>query len=222
MGQTTLTPLARATGLPTTTVQSVLSRLDRAGLVSVTKRKSRSAYEALDPVALRRILERQTEEVVGLIPHLQGLMRGESAPASIRVYQRERMAEIFHEALRAKEKRVYELVSAKDIQDILGEKFHFTSRRVKAGIMLNSLRVEAHEIKKYSKAAHARELREAKFLPREMTFRCSVLFWDDTVAFFTPQAEGLAWTVRSKALRHTFQQVFDLLWSVSRRMETSA
>lgn len=219
LGPSTLTPLSRATGLPATTVQSVLARLDRAGLVSVSKRKSRSVYEALDPVALRRMLERQTEEVAGVIPQLQSLMRGEGGPAAIRVYQRERMAEIFHEALGAKGKLVHEIISARDLQDVLGEKFHFTRRRVKAGIQLKSLRVESSEIKTYSRAAHARELREAKFLPREMTGRCSILFWDDTVAFFTPVSEGLAWTVRSKALRATLQQLFDLLWSVSRRME---
>ena len=139
----------------------------------------------------------------------------------IQVYFRERMTDIFHQALTSKNKLVYEIVAAKDIQDILGEKFHFTKRRVATNVHLQSLRVESREIKKYMAATHARELREAKFLPRELTFQCSIMFWDDTIAFFTTKEEGLAWTVQSSSLRETFQQIFTLLWSVSRKMETT-
>lgn len=221
-GASTLSPLSRQTGLPVTTVQSVAKRLVDLGIVNVTKRKSRSVFEADDPAVLRRILERQAEEVAGIIPMLQKMKSGPTMSPKIRVYQRERVSDVFHEALKAKDKLVYEIVSARDLQDVLGEKFHFTKRRVAGGVRLNSLRVESQEIKKYSKATHARELREARFLPRDLTFRCSIMFWDDTVAFFTTKAEGLAWTVESKTLRETFEQVFSLLWSVSRHMETAS
>lgn len=220
-GPSTLSPLARATGLPLTTVQSVAARLVETGIVNVTKRKSRNVYEADDPAVLRRILLRQAEEVAGIIPALQGLRSGPAASPRIRVYHRERATDIFHTALKSKDKLVWEIVSARDIQDVLGEKFHFTRRRVAAGVRLNSLRVEKSEIKRYGKTSHARELREARFLPRELDFRCSILFWDDTVAFFTTKAEGLAWTVESRTLRETVEQIFKLLWSVSRPMDTS-
>lgn len=220
LGQITVTPLARAVGLPVTTVQSILLRLTETGLIFTTKRKSRHAYEAHDPVVLRRILERQAEEVAGIVPLLQSLKGDLMLSPKIKVYYRERMADIFHEALKSKNKLVYEIVSAQDLQEILGEKFHFTKRRVKNHVKLKSLRVEAYEIKKYSKKAHVRELREAKFLPRELSFRSSIMFWDNTVAFFTTKEEGLAWTVTSKTFRETVEQIFMLLWSVSRRMET--
>ncbi len=224
LGQSTLTPLARAAGFPSTTAQSVLERLERLGLVAVTKRKSRRAYEALDPVVLRRILERQAEEAAGIIPQLQELMRGASASAAdVRVYRRERLTDLFHRALRSREKLVYEIVSARDLQETLGEKFHFTRRRVRAGVGLKSLRVEAHEIKSYSAETHRRELREARFLPREMAFSSTVMFWDgEWAAFFAPPAEGLALLVRSRGIVLMLRQIFDVLWSVSRRMETAA
>ncbi len=220
LGQTTLSPLSLAAGLRLTTVQSALGRLVDRGLVKVSKRGSRHVYEALDPVALRRILERQAEETAAIVPLLQKLRAEPAAPSQIRVFYRERMTDVFHQALKAKSKLVYEIVAARDFQEVLGERFHFSSRRVKAGVRLKSLRVEAREIKRYSAAAHARELREARFLPRELTFRSSVMFWDDTVAFFTTRDEGLAWTVKSASLREMMGQLFDMLWSVSRRMET--
>ncbi|MEI6511490.1 MAG: helix-turn-helix domain-containing protein [Candidatus Uhrbacteria bacterium] len=222
LGSSTASPIARQTGLPATTVQSIAKRLVDLGLVALSKRKSRSVYEAEDPAVLKRILERQTEEVAGIIPMLKAMRSAPTVSPKIRVYDRERAADIFHAALASESKLVYEIVSARDLQDVLGEKFHFTKRRVAEGVRLNSLRVEANEIKKYAKPTHARELREARFLPRELTFRCSVLFWDDTVAFFATKAEGLAWTVESKTLRETYEQLFKLLWSVSRAMETAA
>jgi hypothetical protein len=115
---------------------------------------------------------------------------------------------------------VYEIVSAKELQKILGEKFHFTKRRMQEKVRLKSLRVEKNEIKKYTRSIHEKELREAKFLPRELTFRSSMMFWDNKVAFFTTKEEGIAWIVESKVLSETMKQLFELLWSVSRRIET--
>lgn len=220
LGETSLTPLARSARLPITTVQSIVARLVDDGLVGVSKRKSRHLYEAHDPVILRRLLERQIEEAAGVIPHLQKLRAEEGGGARIRVYYRERVTDIFHQALAAKSKTLIEIVSPRNIQEILGEKFHFTRRRLKAGVALRSLRVEAREIKKYSKEAHARERREAKFLPRELNFRASLMCWDDTVAFFSAEDEGLAWTVESRSIAETVRQLFELLWSVGRTMET--
>lgn len=219
-GRTTMTPLARALGLPPTTIQSVLNRLNGKGLLGVSKAKSRHVYEAHDPKVMKKILERQIRDVGNIIPLLERLRSGGETKIGIRIFYRERIADIFHEALAAKQKLVREIVSARDLQDIMGEKLHFTKKRVEGGVRLKSLRIEKFEIKKYNEKIHERELREAKFLPRELDFRASVMFWGETVAFFTTKGEGLAWTVESRAIAEMMGQIFDLLWSVSRRMET--
>lgn len=221
LGQTTVGPLSKSIGVPVTTAQSVIGRLIKTGLIDVTTKKSRHLYEAHDPVIMKRILERSLHELGQTIPLLQSLKSDKQNYSKIRVYYRERATDIFHEALKAKNKIVYEIVSARDLQSVLGEKFHFSRRRIAAKINLKSLRVEAHEIKKYSAATHRRELREAKFLPREFSFRSSIMFWDDSVAFFTSKDEGMAWVVQSPVIREMFMQLFEVLWSVSRRMETA-
>lgn len=220
LGQTTVGPLATAMGVPVTTAQSVIQRLIHTGLLGVTSKKSRHLYQAHDPLILRRILERNLQELTQSIPLLQSLKAESVSPSKIRIYYRERATDIFHRALMTQNKQVYEIVSARDFQDVLGEKFHFSRRRIAAKVRLKSLRVEAHEIKKYSAAIHTREMREAKFLPREFTFRASILFWDDTVAFFTTKDEGIAWTIQSPVIREMFYQLFEMLWSLSRKMET--
>lgn len=218
--QTTLTPLAKVLGIPVSTVQSSINRLIDRGVVEVSKQKSRSLYEASDPDVFRVILKEQASGVAGILPLLDKLKTETHTTPKLRVYQRERVAEIFNASLECKSDVVYEIVSADDFQRIIGEKYHYSRRRMKAGVQLKSLRVREHEIKKYSTAIHRRELREAKFLPPEMTFRTNILFWDDTVAFFTTKSEGIHWTIQSKTLRQMMQQIFELLWSVSGRMET--
>jgi sugar-specific transcriptional regulator TrmB len=220
-GAMTATPLARALRLPATTVQSVLARLASRGIAHVSKRGTRSVYEAKDPVVLKKLAEQRLAEITETIPLLKKL-RAEGAPATqVRVYDRERITDIFRQAVGAKRKLVHEIVSAREIQAVLGEKFHFTRRRVAAGVRLKSLRVEANEIKRYSRESHVRELRETKFLPRELTFRSSVMFWDgEWAAFFGAPEEGVAVVVRSASIHAMLAQLFELLWSVSRRMET--
>ncbi len=221
LGVVTATPLAQALSIPLTTAQSLLQRLAKRGIVHVSKRKTRSVYEAKDPVVFKNLLEQSLRDIGGVIPLLRSLKADEVTPAKIRVYQRDRVTDIFRQALTSKEKLVYEIVSARSLQALLGERFHFSRRRVEAGVRLKSLRVEAHELKKYSGAQHQRELREAKFLPREFCFTATVLFWDATVALLTDEKEGGAVIIQSAALALMMRQVFDLLWSVSRKMETA-
>jgi sugar-specific transcriptional regulator TrmB len=220
MGVTTATPLAQALSIPLTTAQSLLKRLANIGVVHVTKRKSRSVYEAKDPQILKGLLEQRLQEVTNVIPLLKSLRADPVSGARIRIYTRERVSDIFKQALLSKEKIIYEIVAAKDLQDVLGERFHFSKRRVEQSVHLKSLRVEKQETKKYNQSIHQKELREARFLPREFDFTCSILFWDTTIAFITPGKEGLAWMVQSTSFVTLFKQLFDVLWSVSRKMET--
>lgn len=219
-GSSSLLPLSNTLHLPPTTVQSILSRLSQKGVIEISKQKSRQHYEALDPNVFKKILEQKLLHMGEILPLLQELKNNSSSKTKIRVFYRERMSDIFHEALASKEKIVYEIVSAKDIQEILGERFHFTKRRVEKNIQLRSLRVESEEIKKYSKDKHRRELREAKFLPRETQFQGSIFFWDNSVAIFSTKSEGIAILIESRVIKTMMSQMFEILWSIGRRMET--
>ncbi len=219
-GQTTLTPLARKMGLPVSTVQSAMQRLVKKGVVDVSKRKSRQVFEAADPSVFKDLLKEQAKGIGAIIPLLTKLKTDPLTTPKLKVFRNERVAEIFNDSLECKSGVVYEIVSAKAFQDVIGEKYHYSRRRVKAGVNLKSLRVREHEIKKYSSKTHRRELREARFLPSELTFEANVSFWDDTVAFFSTKPEGLHWMVTSASIREMFEQIFHLLWSVSGKMET--
>ena len=221
MGKTSLTPISRKVGFPVTTVQSIVNRLNEIGLLEMTLNKSRHLFEAHEPTIFKKILETQIQNFGNIIPILNKLKTAESVSPKVKVYFRERVADILSQALDCDDREVWEIVSAKNFQQTIGEKFHFTKRRLEKNVRLKSLRVESEEIKRYSAATHERELREAKFLPRELNFSSSIMIWDDTVAFFSSADEGLSWTVTSRSMAKTFKQLFELLWSVSRKMETA-
>lgn len=218
VGQSTLTPLARQADLAVSTTESILDRLAADGLTLVSKNRSRRVYTAAEPAALKQMLERKVREVVGILPLLEQLKATAPSEAKTRFYHRERLGDIFDSAMQAKSKRIYEIVAPKDFQEILGEKYHFTRRRKENNVHLMSLRVESREIKKYSREIDRRELREAKFLPRELTFKGTIMFWDNTVALFTAKQEGLAITIESAVLKEMYLQIFEMLWDISRPM----
>lgn len=220
-GASTSTPVAQAIHAPLTTTQSILQRLVKKGIVHMARKRSRSIYEAKDPGIFKLLLEQSLKDMGNIIPLLRSMKNEQASQIRLRVYQGANFADIFRHALTTREKVIYEIVSARDIQQLLGEKFHFTRRRIEGKVFLKSLRVEKQEIKKYSAAIHQREMREARFLPRELDFTSSMLCWDDTVAFFSSAKEQLAWVVQSPSLARMLRQVFELLWSVSRRMETA-
>lgn len=222
MGQTTLTPLARQLSLPVTTIQSTMHRLIKKGVVDVTKHKSRSLFEAQHPDVFKTLLTEQAKSVAGILPLLASLKTETREQARIKIFERERVSDILNESLNAKSKMVHEIVSAKEFQNVIGEKFHYSKRRVQKNIRLKSLRVRSHEIKTYSAATHTKELREARFLPSDLSFHASILFWDDTVAIFSTKPEGAHIMITSKSIREMIEQIFELLWSVSGKMETLA
>ncbi len=221
-GQSTLTPLSRKLELPVSTVQSTMQRLVKKGVVDVSKRKSRQVFEAAGPGVFKDILKEHAKGIGAIIPLLAKLRTDPLTAPKLKVFRNERVSEIFNESLECESKLVYEIVSAKAFQAVIGEKYHYTRRRIKSGVHLKSLRVREHEIKKYNAKTHERELREAKFLPAEFTFESNISFWDDTVAFFSTKPEGLHWMVTSRSIREMFEQIFNLLWSVSGKMETLA
>lgn len=220
LGLTTLSPLSKQTGLPLTTVQSVIGRLTQKGIVKVTKRKSRHLYEAHDPMVFKDILKEQATAIASIVPFLQGMKTQSLVGSRVQVFERERVAEILNVSLKCKNRIVYEIVSAGPFQQLIGEKYHYTRRRVKEGIDLKSLRVRSTEVKKYNARIHQTEKREARFLPKELTFEANVMFWDDTVAIFSTKSEGAHVLITSKSVRELFEQIFQLLWSVSGKMET--
>lgn len=216
MGPSTVTPLARSVRLPVTTTQSILKRLFDMSIIKISSSKTRQIYEAEDPIIFKKLLERQIEDFGNVIPLLKQMQTDKDSETKIEIYTHQRMADIFYKALSCKEKVMYEIMSPKDFQEILGEKFHLTKRRVDRGIYLKTLRVENFEIKKYTKESHKEKLREVKFLPREFTFQSSIVFWDDSIALFSSRTESLACVITSKSIREMFGQLFDMLWSVSR------
>ena len=220
LGRATLTPISLAADLPLTTVQTIVKRLVARGWIKVGKNKSRQVYEALDSVIIQKILERQTQEVKQILPLLKKIKADRVVKNKIEIYRGKNIVDLLHKALEGKEKIIYEIVAARNFQITIGEKLHFTKNRVERGIELKSLRVEVEEIKKYNEKIHRRELREAKFLPRELNFDASMMMWDQSVAWFSNADEKTAVLIESGSMVQMQKQIFELLWSVSRKMET--
>ena len=61
MDSGTITPLSKTVGMPPTTVQAIMFRLEKKGLLSVTTRKSRHVYSANEPEVFKQILERKMQ-----------------------------------------------------------------------------------------------------------------------------------------------------------------
>jgi len=220
MGTSTLTPLSRKLRIPVTTVQSTLLRLQSKGVVMTTKRKSRSVFEAHEPSVFKDLLREQATAVASIVPLLQSLKATSNTQTQIRILERERVTEILNESLKSKDKQVLEIVSAKSFQELIGEKYHYTRRRLMQDVSLKSLRIRSTEVKKYNEGIHRQEQREARFLPPELTFSSSVLIWDQTVALLSTKSEGIHLLIKSPSLALMYRQIFDLLWSVSGKMDT--
>lgn len=220
-GEQTLTPLSKIVKLQPTTLQSILYRLIEKDILYTSKRKSKNIYHAHPPKKFQTIIETQLKEIKNIIPLLKKLENSENhASPKVHVYSKKNTHEVLNKILNCKKKLIREIISAHDFQKLIGEKYHFTKKRCEKNIYLESLRIQSHEIKKYSKKIHSKELREAKFLPKELTFQSSIMIWDNSLAIFSSNKEGMIMIIESESISTMAYEIFELLWSVSRKMET--
>jgi len=211
LGSCALTTLSVTLNMPNSTVQSILQRLYKQGLINITNRRGRKIYNSLEPKILKKMLQSRLKEIDNIIPLLNDIANKNNT--QVNVYYHEHMADIFHQALECKEKNIYEIASTSELEKILGKRFNFTKRRVHRGIKLISLRTKTKNIK-----IDKKELVKIRLLPQSLNFESNIMFWDNTVAFFGSKQEGIAWVAKSETMVKTQKQLFDLLWKISNKI----
>lgn len=210
-----LSDLSREVGLSVSTTQSILKRLVLEGFVLTDTRTQGLFYRPVPVEVVSARLRSLEQSVLAMSPFLDRLSKGVSGLSRVTFFEGRQVLQIFEEMLESKSKLIKEIVSPLPLQNVLGERFHFSRRRVKSGVKLQSLRVRQMEIKQYNRQKNITELREARFLPSGVNFEMSMFIWDDCTAFVSSQGEGFGFISRSRELRVMMESVFGVLWGIS-------
>lgn len=222
--------LAQRLGLPRTTVQNVLLRLERLGLAMKITEEKVQRYCAEHPSKLLIDLQKRRNEAVSkldrteselksILPQLLGMMHSAKSIPQVRFYRgREGAREVLHDTLRSNtELKDFANIDAmfEVFQDINDE---YVARREKSKVTKRSLLLDTpfarqvYESGKYSPKSH----KGYKWIPSELyPFTIEMNIYDGRVSYLTYVKEDLIGVIiENDHIYKMHDSMWNLLWDL--------
>jgi len=90
LGETRVTPLVKASGIPNSKIYETLDKLIKKGLVSYYVKENNKFYVAASPKTLFEIVDEKREKLNNILPMLMLKQRSKSKPANVEMYEGEK------------------------------------------------------------------------------------------------------------------------------------
>lgn len=216
-GRITPAQVAKITGEKRTTVYHLLHTLMQQDLVIEEKEGGRSYFRAHSPSVWRERLAAQAEQIQELIPVLRSVVGAKPTDATIESFRGRQVITVFERMLKCQEKTVFVFRPLIDIDAIAGRTYHFSKRRLAAGIRMHYLESRDHPHPADYVNEHRDRLREVRQLPPGLAVPVTVMIWDQTVAWIAP-TEKFAMLTVSRDFSQFMRMVFRALWEISRKV----
>jgi len=213
----TIIKLAKITGVKRTSVYHCIDTLIEKGLVSKLEKDTAKYYFAEDPeTTLKKMMREKKESIESLIPDLKNIFGREFVQPEIRVYENEQgLRKVMEDVLSCSDKLARYYVSNYNLEDMLGREFMetFIKKRVEAGVKSLSLRPFDYKPSFEKDSTHAKQLREARFMPENMKMKPFISIYDNHVAMISTRDEKVGFIIESKEFADAQKAIFDVIWN---------
>lgn len=217
LGQTSVSRIARKSGIKRTTVYLSLENLASKGLISTIKKEGKSLYYAEDPRNLERIMTEKRERISKLMPELLAFTSLIDKKPEIRYFEGEEGIKevLMHGLVHAKQEMCL-MYSESYITDFDEKYFseHYVPERLKRKILARTLVPDNEEM---HGLGTNNELRQIKFLPPNL-FKIKIeiiLYGDDKIGVISFK-EKFALIIESPAIHDSFKSIFETLWATAK------
>jgi len=225
LGETTVIPLAKKSGLPRTTCYVVLDRMVKKGLASQVTNGAHTYFSAASPEKINEIaitneqratIQRKVAE--GLIPKLlQIIQKSPKGPKIQYFIGRKGARTIFEDLLSSDEVKDFYIGSLDSCVNLVGERFikDWVKRRIKAGIFSHGIRAQQNEILATTFKSGRRKFREIRLAPEGLEFPSYLCLYGRKIAVITDEDGGFGFIIESEKINAMFKSMFKILWQNS-------
>lgn len=210
--------IAVQAGLPRTTTHEILNQLLTMGLVSLTTRGRTRIYTAENPQKLKNILKEKERKLDSILPELSSLLNTTGVRPHIRFYAGiSGIKTVFADTLTSRSKLLRGILSMEDLYRVPGAEYMdwYIQERINAGITLQVIRSEQKEVGEVWLSSGT-EKRELRYAPANQIFPMTVYLYDNKVGLIGTQKENFGMIIESADLYQTFNNLFTVMWEVSR------
>ncbi len=213
----TIIELARATDIKRTTVYHCLDSLAEKDLINRVIKDSHKYYYAEDPEeSLKSLVKEKEEAIKKLIPDLKSIFGTELYQPEIRIYRNTSgIRKILEDVIATREPVARYYLSEANLEDMAGADFvdDFVKRRIATGVKSLALRSFKYKPEREKGTTHAKQLREVKFIPEEITIKPYICIYDDKVAMISTKEEKLGFIIQSHEFAEAQKAIFDMIWN---------
>lgn len=225
LGESTVYPIAKRSGVKRTTIYSFIDHLVELGLVDQAEVRGRMRYTPRPPESAIALQERRLAELREGLPELLSSFNASARKPKISYFEgKEQVRRIIEEEPRC-EKEVLTAWNAKEVTDFIGMDFltEVDRRRIEAGVGIRVVRIEDEDESFAKLRGGPGQLRDLRYAPSGIDLPMGIEIFDtNKVGFITSRREGFGILVESPEFTQTMRVLFESLWEKSRPAKSAA
>lgn len=224
LGPSTVLELSRQTHFPRTTIYPILEKLCERGVFRTGKAIKKSVYTAEDPGVLDRKLKERQSTFSQIASDLGVIREMYSGTPTMTFYEgTEGFKKMWKRLYRSGVTDYRMITTGIGMLEYVKEPYLLNgiiAERLEKGIRSFQLIPETSETKKIVQR-DSLELRESRFLPKDVSLPATIIVFGNEVAFITTRKENAMILVASGDVAVTCRTLFDLLWQLAKIPESS-
>ena len=213
--QTSVSRIARKSGVKRTTVYFSLENLMQKGLISAIKKEGRTEYFAEDPRNLERIAEEKKQRISSFIPELLAFTNIIDKKPEIHYFEGEEgIKEVISDTLEYSEEicALYSESYIHNFEEDFFTKF-YRPERVKRKIPARVILPDNEEMRAVA-AKNQEELRQSKFISSDLfKIKFQMMIYGKNKVDIISYEEKFAFIIESQIIYDSFKSIFETLWA---------
>lgn len=215
LGTATIQQISRKANIKRTTVYAVAESLKKQGILSATKKGSKTLLVAETPDNLVRLAQKRWQSLKNSLPELKSIYNIAGAKPTLRFYEgKEGYLAVYEAVLKGKPKEFLAVASYEHFLKHIDQTYEedWTKKRIKLGIKLRWLDFKTKTTEKLAKEGK-KALREVRFLPKRFAFTNTMFIYNDKMVVVSGKAkEFIAVVIENPEFTQMFKQFFEMLW----------
>ena len=214
LGESHVSDIAKRLRRPLSSVQAVMEKLHKDGLVNFYVLKRYKYWAAESPERLVTRLRERIDSVQAVIPQLKDLQRRHAEKPRVRIFEGVDEIRLIYDDMLAEQRHILGVIPWDEWIELLGRRFMdgFIERRMQHSLRIRLLTPRT-AVAEELHARDAREDRETRFLPETMPTRITMLIYGTKVAFASLNATlPTAVIIDDPDMCETFTTFFEGVW----------
>ncbi len=215
LGEATVLPIAKKSGLQRTYCYDVLEKLNEKGFVYYVERRGRRRYVAAQPKIVKKVLLNKINSLDSVLPDLEILYQQVPSRPRVRYFDGKEGLEAVHDETLAEASEVLVLGSGEDWLRLFPDYQDFIKQLVKANIIIKDLIERTPETLGYQKLYRPPQ-QEMRFIKENWDLPADCAIWGNKVAWLSYASDDLhAVLIESAQIAQAMKTTFSILWEQS-------